>query len=144
GLPGLRLRSLPVDTQVHGSYFLVAHFRYVLIGGPLFPMFAGLYFWLPKMTGRMPSETLGKWHFWLFFIGFNLTFFTMHFLGLRGMTRRVYTYLPDMHWQGQNVLASIGVVFMTAGLLVFLVNVLRSLRMGKIAGNNPWGDAGLE
>jgi cytochrome c oxidase subunit 1 len=92
----------------------------------------------------MANATLGKWHFWLFFIGFNITFFTLHFLGLRGMPRRVYTYGPDMHWLGLNVLASSGVVFMTAGLLVFLANVFRSVRVGEIAGNNPWGDAGLE
>ncbi|MGE5083828.1 MAG: cytochrome c oxidase subunit I [Acidobacteriota bacterium] len=144
GLSGVMLASVPVDTQVHDTYFIVAHFHYVLIGGALFPMFAGLYFWFPKMTGRMPDETLGKWHFWLFFIGFNLTFFTMHFLGLHGMTRRVYTYLPDMHWQGLNRLASIGVVFMTAGLLVFMANILRSRRLGARAGDNPWGDSGLE
>jgi cytochrome c oxidase subunit 1 len=144
GLSGVMLASVPVDTQVHDTYFIVAHFHYVLIGGALFPMFAGLYFWFPKMTGRMPDETLGKWHFWLFFIGFNLTFFTMHFLGLHGMTRRVYTYLPDMHWQGLNRLASIGVAFMTAGLLVFIANVLRSRRLGARAGDNPWGDSGLE
>ena len=144
GLSGVMLASVPVDTQVHDTYFIVAHFHYVLIGGALFPMFAGLYFWFPKMTGRMPDETLGKWHFWLFFIGFNLTFFTMHFLGLHGMTRRVYTYLPDMHWQGLNRLASIGVVFMTAGLLVFIANILRSRRLGARAGDNPWGDSGLE
>jgi cytochrome c oxidase subunit I+III len=144
GLSGVMLASVPVDTQVHDTYFIVAHFHYVLIGGALFPMFAGLYFWFPKMTGRMPDETLGRWHFWLFFIGFNLTFFTMHFLGLHGMTRRVYTYLPDMHWQVLNRLATIGVPFMTAGLLVFLANILRSRRLGERAGNNPWGDNGLE
>jgi len=144
GLSGVMLASVPVDTQVHDTYFIVAHFHYVLIGGALFPMFAGLYFWFPKMTGRMPDETLGKWHFWLFFIGFNLTFFTMHFLGLHGMTRRVYTYLPDMHWQGLNRLATTGVAFMTAGLLVFIANVLRSRRLGARAGDNPWGDSGLE
>ncbi|PYX44803.1 MAG: cytochrome ubiquinol oxidase subunit I, partial [Acidobacteria bacterium] len=144
GLSGVMLASVPVDLQVHDTYFVVAHFHYVLIGGALFPMFAGIYFWFPKMTGRMANATLGKWHFWLFFIGFNITFFTLHFLGLRGMPRRVYTYGPDMHWQGLNVLASSGVIFMTAGLLVFLVNVFRSVRVGGIAGNSPWGDAGLE
>jgi cytochrome c oxidase subunit I len=144
GLSGVMLASVPLDTQVHDTYFIVAHFHYVLIGGALFPMFAGLYFWFPKITGRMPSETLGKWHFWLFFIGFNITFFTMHFLGLRGMPRRVYTYSPDMHWQSLSALASSGVIFMTAGLLVFMVNIFRSRVMGEVAGNNPWGDSSLE
>jgi len=144
GLSGVMLASVPLDTQVHDTYFIVAHFHYVLIGGALFPMFAGIYFWFPKMVGRMADETLGKWHFWLFFIGFNMTFFTMHFLGLRGMTRRVYTYLPEMHWGPLSALATAGVVFMTAGILVFLVNILRSMRMGKIAGDNPWGDFSLE
>jgi heme/copper-type cytochrome/quinol oxidase subunit 1 len=144
GLSGVMLASVPLDTQVHDTYFIIAHFHYVLIGGALFPMFAGIYFWFPKMVGRMADEALGKWHFWLFFIGFNMTFFTMHFLGLHGMTRRVYTYLPDMHWGRLSALATAGVAFMTAGLLVFIVNILRSMRVGKIAGDNPWGDFSLE
>ena len=144
GLSGLMLAAVPVDLQVHDTYFVVAHFHYVLIGGALFPMFAGLYFWLPKITGRMPSETLGRWHFWLFFIGFNITFFTMHFLGLHGMPRRVYTYGPDMHWQALSAFASSGVILMTAGLIVFLVNFFRSREIGEVAGNNPWGDSSLE
>jgi cytochrome c oxidase subunit I+III len=144
GLSGVMLASVPVDTQVHDTYFIVAHFHYVMIGGALFPMFAGLYYWIPKMTGRMMNETLGKVHFWLFFIGFNLTFFCMHFLGLRGMPRRVYTYSPDMHWQPLNLLATSGVIFMTAGLLVFLWNFFESKTCGQIAGANPWGAGSLE
>jgi cytochrome c oxidase subunit 1 len=138
------LASVPVDIQVHDTFFVVAHFHYVLIGGAVFPMFAGLYFWLPKMTGRMMNVTLGKWNFWLFFIGFNLTFFTMHFLGLRGMTRRVYTYLPEMNWGALNLLASLGALLMTAGVLVFLVNFFWSRKYGEIAGADPWRAGSLE
>jgi cytochrome c oxidase subunit I+III len=144
GLSGVMLASIPVDWQVHDTFFLVAHFHYVLIGGALFPMFAGLYYWIPKITGRMMDDRLGKIHFWLFFIGFNITFFTMHFLGLRGMPRRVYTYTPEMGWGGLNMLSSSGVLFMTAGVLVFLFNFFRSKRYGKLAGPDPWGAGTLE
>jgi len=144
GLSGVMLASVPVNWQVHDTYFVVAHFHYVLIGGALFPMFAGLYYWLPKITGRMMDSTLCHWHFWLFFIGFNMTFFTMHFLGLRGMPRRIYTYSPDMHWGALNMLATCGVVFMTAGLVVFLVNFFHSKAYGDPAGNNPWAAGSLE
>ena len=144
GLSGVMLASVPLDWQVHDTFFIVAHFHYVLIGGALFPMFAGLYFWIPKFTGRMMDDHLGRIHFWLFFVGFNLTFFTMHFLGLRGMPRRVYTYTPEMHWGTLNLLSSVGVLFMTAGVLVFLVNFFRSKRYGKLAGADPWGAGTLE
>ena len=144
GLSGIMLASVPVDWQVHDTFFVVAHFHYVLIGGALFPMFAGLYYWVPKITGRMMNDLLGKVHFWLFFIGFNMTFFTMHFLGLRGMPRRVYTYPAGMHWGGLNMLASIGVLFMTAGLIVFIVNFFQSKATGKLAGSDPWKAGTLE
>ncbi|MGH9514210.1 MAG: cbb3-type cytochrome c oxidase subunit I [Terriglobales bacterium] len=144
GLSGVMLASVPVDWQVHDTFFVVAHFHYVLIGGALFPMFAGLYYWIPKITGRMMDDLLGKIHFWLFLIGFNMTFFTMHFLGLRGMPRRVYTYTPEMHWGTLNMLASIGVLFMAAGILVFIVNFFRSTATGKLAGPNPWAAGSLE
>jgi cytochrome c oxidase subunit I+III len=144
GLSGLMLASVPVDTQVHDTFFVVAHFHYVLIGGAVFPMFGGLYYWLPKMTGRMMNVTLGKWNFWLFFIGFNLTFFTMHFLGLRGMTRRVYTYLPEMNWGPLNMVATVGAFLMGAGVLVFIVNFFWSRTYGEIAGPNPWQAGSLE
>jgi heme/copper-type cytochrome/quinol oxidase subunit 1 len=144
GLSGLMLASVPVDQQVHDTFFVVAHFHYVLIGGAVFPMFGGLYYWFPKIVGRMANETLAKAHFWLFFVGFNLTFFTMHFLGLRGMPRRVYTYLPEMHWESLNLVATIGAIFMTAGVLVFLFNVFWSRENGQIAPANPWGAGTLE
>jgi cytochrome c oxidase subunit I len=144
GLTGVMLASVPVDLQVHDSYFLVAHFHYVLIAGAVFPMFAGLYYWFPKMTSRLASETLGKVHFWLFFIGFNMTFFTMHFLGLRGMPRRIYTYPSETHWGGLNLLASVGVIFMTAGVLVFLWNIIVSRSDGLVVSRNPWGAGSLE
>jgi cytochrome c oxidase subunit I+III len=144
GLSGVMLASVPVDLQVHDTYFLIAHFHYVLIGGAIFPMFAGIYHWFPKMTGKFLDETLGKIHFWLFFVGFNLTFFTMHFLGLHGMPRRVYTYLPDRSWATLNIVASTGVVFMTLGLLVFLVNVARTRRSARTASENPWDSGSLE
>jgi cytochrome c oxidase subunit 1 len=144
GLSGVMLASVPVDWQVHDTFFIVAHFHYVLIGGALFPMFAGLYFWIPKITGRMMNDTLGKVHFWLFFIGFNMTFFTMHFLGLRGMPRRVYTYTPEMHWGTLNTLATVGVAFMAAGIIVFLVNFFQSKQTGELAGPNPWAAGTLE
>ena len=98
GLTGVMLASVPFDLQVHDTYFVVAHFHYVLIGGAVFPLFGALYYWFPKMTGRMLSERLGRWNFWLFFVGLNLTFFPMHQLGLDGMPRRVYTYLPETGW----------------------------------------------
>src|SRR5436305_13296674 len=106
GLTGVMLASVSIDRQVHDTFFVVAHFHYVLIGGAVFPLFGAVYYWFPKWTGRMLSETLGKWHFWLFFVGFNLTFFPMHILGLRGMPRRQYTYMPGTGWGFMNLIAS--------------------------------------
>jgi cytochrome c oxidase subunit I+III len=144
GLTGVMLAPVALDIQVHDTYFVVAHFHYVLIGGAVFPLFAAFYYWMPKITGRMLSEVAGWWHFWLFFIGFNLTFFPMHILGLRGMPRRVYTYPSDMPWSNLNLLASLGVLFMTAAVIIFIVNFLRSLKYGELSGNNPWGASTLE
>jgi cytochrome c oxidase subunit I len=144
GLSGVMVASVPLDTQVHDSYFVVAHFHYVILGGVVFPLFGALYFWFPKITGRMLSERLGKWHFWLFFLGVNLTFFPMHLLGLNGMPRRVYTYLPETGWGPLNLVASIGAVITVAGVVVLVVNVLRSLWRGAPAGDNPWGASTLE
>ncbi|WP_349264160.1 cytochrome c oxidase subunit I [Longimicrobium sp.] len=144
GITGIMVGSVPFDQQLHDTYFVVAHLHYVQIGAFVFPLFAAVYFWFPKVTGRMLSETLGRWHFWLFFIGMNVTFFPMHFLGLMGMTRRVYTYLPEHGFTGLNQLATVGAVLMTAGILAFLANVFRSLRSGAPAGDDPWGAHTLE
>ncbi len=144
GMSGVTLASVPLDWQVHDSFYVVAHLHYVIIGSALFPMFAGLYYWIPKITGRMMNEKIGHLQFWLFFIGFNLTFFPMHILGMRGMTRRIYTYIPEVPWGNLNLLATIGVAFMAAGILVFILNFLWSRTNGVPAGDNPWYAGTLE
>jgi cytochrome c oxidase subunit 1 len=144
GMSGVMIASVPYDLQVHDTFFIVAHFHYVLIGGAVFPLWAGFYLWFPKVTGRMLSERAGKWNFWLFFIGMNVTFFPMHILGLMGMPRRVYTYLPEMGWGNLNALVSFGAVFIVASVCVFLGNVIYSLRRGIPAGDNPWNAPTLE
>jgi cytochrome c oxidase subunit I+III len=144
GLTGIMVASVPFDAQVHDTYFVVAHFHYVLIGGAVFPLLGAIYYWFPKMTGRMMSENLGKWAFWLIFVGFNLTFFPMHILGLQGMPRRVYTYQPDMPWQGLNMFVSASSLILSAGFLVFFFDAIRSSRRGLPAGDNPWNAPTLE
>jgi cytochrome c oxidase subunit 1 len=144
GLTGLMLASVSLDTQLHDSFFVVAHLHYVLLGGAVFPLFGAFYFWFPKFTGRMLSERLGRWNFWLFFIGFNVAFFPMHLLGLRGMPRRVYTYPAEMGWGDMNLVASIGAATIAVSVLLFLVNVARTLRTGTVAGPDPWGAGTLE
>jgi cytochrome c oxidase subunit 1 len=144
GLTGVMVASVPFDTQVHDTYFVVAHFHYVLIGGAVFPLLGAIYYWLPKFTGRMMSERIGKWAFWLIFIGFHLTFFPMHILGLQGMPRRIYTYQPDLSWHGLNLFVSASSVILIAGFLLFFVDALRSSRNGLPAGPNPWAAPTLE
>ncbi len=144
GITGVMVASVPFDLQAHDTYFVVAHLHYVQIGAFVFPLFAALYYWFPKITGRMLSERLGKWHFWLFFIGMNVTFFPMHFLGLMGMTRRVYTYTPESGFETLSRLATVGAVIMFVGMVVFLVNVARTVRTGVPAGDDPWGAHTLE
>lgn len=144
GITGVMVASLPLDWQVHDTYFVVAHFHYVLIGGAVFPLLAGFYYWFPKITGRLLDERLGRLNFWLTFIGFHVTFFPMHITGMRGMTRRVYTYLAGVGWDGLNLLSTIGAFVLATGLLILVVNVVRSLRAGERAGDNPWQGGTLE
>ncbi len=144
GLTGIMLAASPFDWQLGNSYFVVAHFHYVLIGGLVFTIFAALYYWYPKVTGRMWNETLGKWHFWLFLIGFHLTFDFMHIPGVLGMPRRIYTYEPGRGWELWNLIISVGVIFQIAGILFWVVNVVWSYFKGKPAGNDPWDAWTLE
>jgi cytochrome c oxidase subunit I+III len=144
GLTGVMVASTPFDQQVHDTFFVVAHFHYVLIGGSVFPLLGGLYYWWPKFAGRLMSEFAGKISFWLLFIGFNVTFFPMHQLGLQGMPRRVYTYVEGMGWDGLNMLATVGAMVMTLGFAVTFGNAIWSLRRGQKASNNPWDADSLE
>ena len=144
GLTGVMVASVPFDTQVHDTYFVVAHFHYVLVGGAVFPLLGAVYYWFPKLTGRMMSETLGRWSFGLIFSGFNLTFFPMHILGLQGMPRRIYTYQPEMPWAGLNMFISLSGIVLAAGFLLFFIDAIRSARSGPIAPANPWGASTLE
>jgi cytochrome c oxidase subunit 1 len=144
GLTGIMLSASPFNWQLGNSYFVVAHFHYMLVGSILFAMFAAFYYWFPKMSGRMYDETLAKWHFWLFLIGFHLTFDFMHIPGILGMPRRIYTYEPGRGWEIWNLIVTIGVLFQILGVLVFVFNLLRSLVKGKVAGNDPWDAWTLE
>ena len=144
GLTGISHASVALDWQTKNSYFLVAHFHFVAVGAIVFAVLGGIQYWFPKMSGRMLSESLGKWSFWLMVIGFNMTFVIQHFLGLLGMPRRVYTY-PDLpHWGWMNMLSTAGVFFMSAAALILVWNLATSFFRGKIAGDNPWDAWTLE
>src|ERR1700735_683735 len=139
GLTGIMLAAAPFNWQLSASYFVIAHFHYVLVGAIVTALFGAFYYWYPKVTGRMMSETLGKWHFWLFIIGFHLTFDFMHVPGLMGMPRRIYTYEASRGWGWLNLIVGIGALFQTAGTLVFVYNMVRSYRRGGSAGGHPGG-----
>ncbi|WP_244818105.1 cytochrome c oxidase subunit I [Caballeronia sp. Lep1P3] len=144
GMTGIMVASVPLDLQVHDTYFVVAHLHYVLLGGAVFPLFGAFFYWFPKFAGRMLSERLGRWQFWLFFIGFNVTFFPMHLLGLNGMPRRVWTYPSGLGWDGMNLAATIGAWTIAVSVLLFIVNVIVTLRRGETAPADPWGAGTLE
>ena len=144
GLSGVMHASPPADLQQTDTYFVVAHIHYVLFGGTVFGLFAGMYYWWPKMTGRLLGERLGKLHFWLMFVGMNLAFFPMHIIGLLGMPRRIYTYAPELGVAKLNLVSTVGAFLIGASIPVFLINVWRTRKRGKVAGNDPWGGATLE
>ena len=144
GLTGIMLSVSPWDWQLHNSYFVIAHFHYVLVGAVVFCIFAALYYWYPKATGRLMDETLGKWHFWLFAIGFHITFDTMHLLGLLGMPRSIYTYQPDRGWNFLNLVVSMGGLIQGIAVLIFAYNFIASYRRGQVAGDDPWDAWTLE
>src|SRR6476659_5347478 len=144
GVSGVATAAVPFDWQLTDTYFVVAHLHYVLIGINLFAVIGAFYFWLPKMTGRMLSERLGRWNFWIMFVGFNLAFLPMHVTGLMGMPRRIYTYPTGLGWDTLNLITTIGSFVFALGLLLFLVNVWWSRRHGAVAGPNPWDAPTLE
>src|SRR5215218_2719369 len=144
GLSGVMVASVPLDAQVHDTYFVVAHFHYVLIGGAVFPLIGAVYFWFPKITGRLMNEHLGKWNFWLALVGFNATFFPMHILGILGMPRRVYTYSDIPGWASLNLFITISAMLFFASFILLLLNVFMSCRNGELAGENPWEAGTLE
>jgi cytochrome c oxidase subunit 1 len=143
GITGVYLSSVPVDTQLHQSYYVVAHLHYVLFGGSVMTIFAGVYYWFPKITGRMLNRTLGEWHFWTVFIGFNATFLVMHTLGLEGMPRRIVTY-GEASWGPTNLFITLASFLVAISVVIFIYNLVRSWRDGEVAGDDPWGGNTLE
>jgi cytochrome c oxidase subunit I len=144
GLSGVVFAVVPIDWQLTDTYFVVAHMHYVLFGGTMFAVFAGVYYWFPKFSGRMLSESLGKWHFWLTFVGFNLTFMVQHPLGMLGMPRRVFTYPNIPIWNKLNLISTLGAYLLGVSVLVFLWNVIQSAQHGTVAGDDPWDAWTLE
>jgi cytochrome c oxidase subunit 1 len=144
GISGVMVASVPFDLQAQDSYFVVAHLHYVLIGGAVFPLLGAIYYWFPKMTGKLLNERMGQWNFWLTFIGFNVAFFPMHISGLLGMPRRVYTYSADVGWDLPNFISTIGAFILGVGVLLFVLDVVNSLLHGEVAPDNPWGGGTLE
>jgi cytochrome c oxidase subunit 1 len=144
GLTGIMLGAAPFDFQLQDTYFLVGHFHFVLIGGTLFGAMAGIHYWYPKVTGRMLSERLARWQFWLLYIGFILCFGTMHFSGFLGMPRRIYTYDADRGWALLNQLTTLGALIQVPSFALFIYNVFASLRYGRPAGDDPWDGWTLE
>ena len=144
GLSGVTFAAIPFDQQLTDTYFVVAHFHYVIFGAAVFPLLGGMYFWFPKVTGRMYYERWGQASFWLTFAGMNLTFFPMHILGLQGMPRREYTYPSDLGWHGLNLLETLGSYLLAIGLLMVFVNLAVSLFRGEVAGPDPFGAPTLE
>ncbi|MEC9308104.1 MAG: cytochrome c oxidase subunit I [Chloroflexota bacterium] len=144
GLSGVSHAVSPSDAQQQDTYYIVAHIHYVLFGGAIFGIFAGIYYWFPKITGKLLNETLGQINFWLLFIGMNITFFPMHYLGMNGMPRRIYTYSTEYGWDLLNLLATAGYFVLFVGILVFLINVIVSVKNGKESGHDPWDAPGLE
>ncbi|MBV9197007.1 MAG: cytochrome c oxidase subunit I [Solirubrobacterales bacterium] len=144
GITGIFLATFPVDWQLNDTYFVVAHFHYTIFGGAVFPIIASLYYWFPKMTGRMLNERLGKISFWLVFIGFNATFLVQHALGLTGMPRRIVTYAPNLGWSTYNLISTIGSLILAAGFVVTIMNVAINYKRGRVAGADPWKGNTLE
>ncbi|GGE49460.1 cytochrome c oxidase subunit I [Agaricicola taiwanensis] len=144
GLTGVMVALVPFDFQAHDSYFIVAHLHYVLVGGMVFPLFATFYYWAPMVSRKMLSERLGRWTFWLMFIGFNVAFFPLHIAGLAGMPRRVWTYPSNLGWDTLNMISTIGSFMIAAGVLAFLIDLAKNFRMGSGAPENPWGASTLE
>ena len=144
GLTGIMLAAAPFDYQVSDTYFVVGHFHWVLIGGTIFGVFAGLHYWYPKVTGRMLSERLARWQFWLLLIGFIMTFGPMHIAGMLGMPRRIFTYQADRGWEIWNRMATLGALIQVPSFGIFVYNAISSLWLGKLAGNDPWDAWTLE